>query len=371
MKKINKMHLKATVASAAFGLALLASNGAYAFDTVNWDWNKTVTEDVMKDVKVKIDNKPTGMVEVEKIQAQIGDVTANSTVSQVSNNVPEYAQHNMDGNGGDGHPSDSGYGNSSYGNGGYGNGGYGNNHTHPEVAINDAVDLPIVVSAATAVGNNQNIESSVATELHDGQFLIGGFAEKDHGNSDGGYGDGNHDGGQGNGGYGMDSYGSGNYGNGNHGNGGYGNGNHNHGGQQTGYEDIFPDTGNTNTDIAGALTIAGALGLITPANVTATSSVSDITNASVDSNATAIANNMNVNVDATSQDDAMMLADLTQFSYANVSADSTVNCVTANNYTGYGDAGMGALASTQKPLVSSVATAIGNNTAIKVSSPGL
>ena len=110
--------------------------------------------------------------------------------------------------------------------------------------------------------------------------------------------------------------------------------------------------------------------MIEPATISATSSVSAILNASVESNATAVANNMNIDLEASTPDDAFMIADITQHAFANVSATSLVDDVTINNYTGLGAAGFGP-GEDQIPLVSSNATAVGNNLAVKVSGPEL
>ena len=61
------------------------------------------------------------------------------------------------------------------------------------------------------------------------------------------------------------------------------------------------------------------------------------------------------------QVDAFAIADITQFNYADVNALSVVGAVDIDNY-----ANMGAL---DGALVSSVATAVGNNASISVSSP--
>ena len=170
-------------------------------------------------------------------------------------------------------------------------------------------ELPEVVSNATAVGNNQSLQSDVSMELHDAQILFGGF------NS-----------------------------------------------QIEGTDDSLSGTGNTGLSAALAVAIAGAYGVISPANIQATSNVYDILNASVDSAATAVANNANVELDAATPDDALMIADYPQAAFANVTATSNVSDVSLNNYTNLGALG--------KPIVSSVATAVGNNLNIKVTSPG-
>ena len=87
----------------------------------------------------------------------------------------------------------------------------------------------------------------------------------------------------------------------------------------------------------------------------------NITNATVDSAATAVGNNLTATVNADSADDALVLADIVQFSAADVTADSHVHDVTISNYTSLG--------LIDRPIVSSVATAVGNNKSITVTSP--
>lgn len=348
--------LLATAAVAVIGVGALP-NQAMAFDEVNWSWDKAVTETVVKDVVANIDVAPTGMTELEKLQVHIGDVTASSTVSNITNNPPgegaepapapgptvftidlkaRYDDNQLD------NPITSvelmndeetglDLSNST--------GHVDNNKekiyltfdlTMPEedpapapVPVGErlGVDLPAVASAATAVGNNQSIESSVSTQLHDGQFLFGGFAEAEEG----------------------------------------------------GLNELLestPDTGNTHTDIAAAVALAGGMGLIEPASVSADSSVTEILNASVNSEATAVGNNMSVDLAAITADDAFMIADVTQVAYADISATSLVDAVTVEGYSELGAAGFGA-GEGQIPLVNSAATAVGNNLSIKVTSPEL
>ncbi len=352
----NRM-LLATAAVAVMGV-VSAPQQAMAFDDVNWAWDKTVTENVASDVAVNIDVAPSGMTELEKLQVHIGDVTASSAVSNITNTPPgeEPAEGPAPG------PTqvsldlkalyDDNLENNPITDIDLLNGeedgmsisnptGHVDNDGEqiymtfdlqlPEdpapgpVPVGErlGVDLPAVASAATAVGNNQSIESSVSTQLHDGQFLFGGFAEAD--------------------------------------------------GEGAGLEDLasnFPDTGNTHTDIAAALALAAGTGAIVPATVSADSSVNDILNASVNSEATAVANNMSVDLAAATADDAFMIADVTQVAYADVSATSLVDAVTIEGYSDLGAAGFG-LGEGQTPLVNSAATAVGNNLSIKVSSPEL
>lgn len=356
MRTHNKKTLMATAASVAIGMTLI-SNQAFAFDDVNWEWDKQVTENVVKDVTINIDNNPAGMVEIEKIQAHIGDVNATSTVTGVHNNA-------FSGTGGSGPVTVSiddtfaidsitddstdpntiapsgptlGAGNQLQGEllGGTLDEGsdelkltfraFGDVTVDPEdLGALDAVDLPEVASTATAVGNNQSIDSTVSVDLHDGQFLAGGFT-----------------GGE--------------------------------GGSTEALEHMLstPNTGNTHTDVMGGMMLSAALGGIEPAQISATSTVDDIVNASVDSSATAVGNNLSVNVAAVTPDDALVMADLTQFGYADITAVSNVSNVSVNGYTNFSGADMGPLADPQKPLVSSVATAVGNNATITVTSPSL
>lgn len=354
-----KSTLLASATVVVMGLGTM-SNPAMAFDDVTWSWDKTVTENVLKDVNVLIDTSPSGMVELEKIQMQIGDVTASSTVSNITNNPPgddanpapapgpstitiDLAAHydsnlannpvtGMTLNGPAGYSAANAMGNNDE-NGEVLNLTFDLTDENPApapapIAIGErlGIDLPQVASAATAVGNNQDLSSSVSMELHDSQFLFGGFAQ----------------------------------------------------GQEGAVDDIianFPDSGNTHTDIAGALALAAASGLIEPATISADSTVTGILNATVDSSATAVGNNMSIDLAAFTPDDAMVIADVHQIAYADVMATSLVDDVTWEGYTDLGAAGLGPVPldpdGVQIPAVNSVATAVGNNFSLKVSSPEL
>jgi len=65
-----------------------------------------------------------------------------------------------------------------------------------------------------------------------------------------------------------------------------------------------------------------------------------------------------VTLEPTQPGDAFLMADLTQFNYANGTASSSVTDLNVNNYAN--------LAALDGPLVSSVATAVGNNVSISV-----
>lgn len=108
------------------------------------------------------------------------------------------------------------------------------------------------------------------------------------------------------------------------------------------------------------------------AEVSAVSDVYYILNATVDSTATAVGNNYSLTVDPATADDALVTADITQYSHANVSAQSYVSDVWLN---GYYNLGVDELADDEldvlgRPIVSSVATAVGNNLSISVGAVG-
>lgn len=360
MKLISKKVLLASAAVAMMG----AATPAFAFDTVNWEWNKLIEENILKDVTVTINVEPTGMTEIEKKQDFIGDVTATSTVTNVSNNPPGelsgdgivlvedfFAIHTLTDDSTD--PTTIDPAPAVFGSelalqvellGGTLDEGSDELdmlfRVFGEVDISeflqagelDAIDLPKVESFATAVGNNQDIYSTTSIQLHDGQFLWGDFiADEDPAVA---------------------------------------------ASNLSTLLSFTPNLGNTHTSGAAYLTFAGALGMIAPSSISATSTVTSILNASVDSDATAVANNMSVELEAFTPDDALLIADITQYAYADVSATSLVDDVTVNNYTGFGAAGMGPcggceLGDVQIPLVSSTATAVGNNLSVRVSSPSL
>jgi hypothetical protein len=313
--------------------ALTFGSSAFAFDNVDWNWNQNVNTNVNVNANVTTNIDPTGLVDLEKLQLMIGDVSATSTVDGIYNNQPTQA-----GNGtvsfdvnwsgpydpitGDfsSPPATLGgdlSGSSSAVTGAVNESGnalsFQADFTDIPVTVAgsqtfDALtELPQVASAATAVGNNQSITSDVGTQVHDAQVLFGGFSSS------------------------------------------------------IGGAPSMPDPGNTGLSAALAVALGGAYGIITPSTVTAESDVGHILNASVDSNATAVGNNANIEVDAVTPADAMLIGDFTQVAYANVNATSTVDCVNLNDYTNLG--------SLSHPIVNSAATAVGNNLNIKVTAP--
>ncbi len=332
--------------AAIMALSLGYVSDAKAFDDVDWNWNKEVTSIENITINVEDTFDISGLVEIEKTQINIGDVVATSTVEGITNNPPGAAEGVVnayfdteidltaayDDNAAN-NPITNVIINSEGLTGTNGVGNVDNNANEVNMTfdlegqvevdlsevefegINDAIDLPSVESAATAVGNNQSITSTVALNLHEGQYNMG-----DIGMGDGFY---------------LPQV-------------------------PVGELDVS-STGNTATDILAIATVGAALGIIQQGEVSASSSVLDILNASVNSSATAVANNLSVDLDANIEGDAFAIADITQFNYANVSANSLVSDVSVNNY-----ANLGVL---EGPLVNSVATAVGNNVSITVSSP--
>ena len=331
--------------AAAIAMIAAAPTAAFAFDEVNWVWNKEVTETVTITTDIDSDLVPTGVTEVEKLQIQIGDVSASSVVSDIDNNQPvgeDGGVADVDetfvftGNY-DGPPADNvivpivGAGGTDL-DGTITAGTVDENNEAFEftVEVNGEVEvaptgsfdaeteLPTIDSAATAVGNNQSIASDVATYLHDGQFL---FDQGDVADGEGGI------------------------------------------------EDVIGGLGavvlggqfidNSHTAFAVGATVLGITGTIDKANVDATSDVFNILNARVDSSATAVGNNMSVdvNADGSPTDDSILIADITQFALADISASSNVNNVAVNSYTNL---------AAVNPLISSSATAVGNNVSINV-----
>ncbi|MCB9978523.1 MAG: hypothetical protein H6862_02800 [Rhodospirillales bacterium] len=338
--KNRKLMLLASVACAAITTAPLSR--AMAFDDVDWEWNKTITENVVKDVNIQLNNTPSGMIELEKTQVHIGDATAVSNVSGVYNDPPagtdggivniddtltfvtKYSDEAQNVQ-----PVEPVDGESGTLQGTILNGSVleGTNDLELTIGVSgtvpfvggeaiDAVDLPEVVSSATAVGNNQSIASDVSVDLHDGQFLYGGY-----------------------------------------------NGSIPPGAGAREIAAYDPENRNFHDDLMLAIAYAGAIGAVQPAQIGASSTVSDIHNASVDSDATAVGNNLNVDLSASTPADALLIGDVTQLAYADVGASSIVEGVGVSNY-----ANMAAL---DRPLVNSSATAIGNNASFKISAPDI
>jgi len=362
MRVLNKKMLSS---AAAVAMIVAMPSAAFAFDAVDWTWKNKVTGGTDIDIKVKKALVPTGLTQVEKIQVQIGDVNAKSVVSGIDNNQPTGGTEAgtvlvdigpkvfsaggsyTDGNGPFDEDANNPVDDVLFGPEDGNAGGIVVEYVASDsdnvdefnqafnfdlqvsgqvevdvpatmgTSIDARTELPTVDSAATAVGNNQSINSDVATLLHDGQYLFDSN-ERDV-NFDA-----------------IDAIGA---------------------GAAIALGGAFID--NSHTAFAVGATALAITGTIDKAQVNAISDVSDILNARVDSSATAVGNNLsvNVNADGTPNGDSVLIADMTQFAYADLSAVSKVSGVEVNNYTHLAKVG---------PLVGSTATAVGNNVAINV-----
>ncbi|WP_073953182.1 hypothetical protein [Thalassospira sp. TSL5-1] len=226
----------------------------------------------------------------------------------------------------------------------------------PTDSYDATTELPSLNATATALANNSSISGEGMVNVHAGQFNFN--AADGNGQSSGG------------GDAATNSYGM---------------------GSQT----------SPNTNLSGALglTMLALNGDIAPASVTATSNAYNINNFSVDAAATALANNMNISVKPVTatetetptdetpsmstaffpghgggnyggdddndgiQPDVALIADVTQFAYADVSASSNIYNVNLNNYTNLGKL--------DQPVINGAASAIGNNLSIKVGAPAI
>ncbi|MEZ5918543.1 MAG: hypothetical protein R3D66_01005 [Alphaproteobacteria bacterium] len=372
--KYSKKLLLASAAVMALGLG--APSSAQAFDEVNWTWNVDANKEIDEHVDINVEISPSGMVTVEGLQENIGNVSSTSTVSNINNNTPGIGE---DGvvfidetmtvdttfplTQGAGDTQDSTNDNVFDDPNGLLTGTVeqasltenANSFSHSvdinvqgEVeleaieGVNNAVDLPKVENTATSVANNYSLESSVASNVNVGQLNYGGFNVSEPGSTQ----------------FGDDPILD----------------------QQQYLGQTYDSVDNAHVAKAYTAGLAAALGIITQGEVTANASVYDINNATVENTATAVGNNISIDIAAATPADAFLVADLTQFNYANTTATANVSNVSLDNYTGFGEAGFGNCGGCvidglhdgpQVPIISNTATAVGNNTSIKVSSPDL
>ncbi|KZD08760.1 hypothetical protein [Oceanibaculum pacificum] len=336
---------KGALLAGASGLAVafvMTAQPAQAFDKVDWTWNADVTQRVRANVDINIALDPTGLAMVEDLQVSIGDLTARSVVNGVNNNQP-----NTGGTGPQvvdlgileftgtrdlqsGEVTSTGIATDVANESTFSNGtvntlgdGVTMNFDLGTITVaaqpgtgsfNALSDLPEVISAATAVANNTSIQADTSVQLHEGQFAMGSSNVSD-----------------------SDANSLGELG-------------------------VVLANGDVNSNLIGAALIGtGALtGAIKPAAISAVSSVANVLNASVDSAATAVANNLTVTVEAVG-DDRALIADVVQVAIADVSATSSVSNLNVNSYTNLGRL--------DAPMVSSVASALGNNKSITVRAP--
>lgn len=362
-----KVGLYAGVSAAALGLALIAAPAA-AFDEVNWTWDAHIDENITKDVDIDIDLDPTGMTMLEDLQVSIGDQTARSNVNDIFNYQPSdgfdpgeieimvdwQAFGEFEGIAGVFASAEGGVmleltdagvkftatdgttATLDCDDDGIGVSGcetqlnslgitidlsqFDIGDMIPLDSFDSLTELPEVISAATAVANNTAIETDTSVQLHEGQFAFG---------------DGNVDSLEG-AIAALASYGV--------------------------AADLANSGVNSNLVVAAGLGTAAILGILEQAEIDADSQVGNIHNATVDSTATAVVNNLTVDV-AAEGDDRLLIGDVVQFSYANTNALSDVRGVYLNSYTNLGELG--------RPIANSVATAVGNNKSITVSVPSI
>lgn len=325
---------------------------AMAFDNLEWNWQKDVKERVDIDVNINIDVRPTGLVEIEKLQIFFGDVTATNYVAHIYNDpfyqgagyreeyyVPDAKVR------GDGPRTKTicVYGKDCGGEGGHDDKGWDKIPVKP---LNATIELPIILASATAVGNNQSITSDVPVFLHDGQFVA---EVKDR------YRDV----------YTADALSR-----------GMPSGGYDGGGQCGRYCGYDEPEGNLHHEIAGLFLLGALAGVFEEAEISARSTVNDVKNVSVDNSSTAVANNLSVNLASDTAANHVLIADITQFAIANVTADTRTTNVTATGYDHMRQLTTATLAPSDSnpyqviqvptPWVSSTATAVGNNASINV-----
>ncbi|MGM0560801.1 MAG: hypothetical protein ACQETX_07025 [Pseudomonadota bacterium] len=395
MKKTLRYGLLAGASGLALGFGL-ATAPAQAFDEVNWEWYADVKTDFTIDPEIVWDIDPEGLAMVESVQVSIGDINSTSTVSGVHNNQPagsgtasgsftfeseifdddevdelnfnkgQYDGATAGGTGiQPGAETDTTFGSTSGDSpvgdldsgvtassgaldgatvnvhGGTTMGGSCDNEPGEQGCVVFTVDiedmelvapdplnavtqLPEVVSAATAVANNLSVTADAGTLMHNGQYASGDFSSPEISS--------------------LNTIGGGSGG-----------------------------TGNRHHDILLAAAALAGTGVLTQGEVNATSEVNDILNASVDSSATAVSNNISVSVnpgeEVEGEDgdisvvsgpavDNQLIADFTQFSYMNVTSNSNVSDVSVNNYSNLGKL--------DGPVVNSTATSVGNNISVNV-----
>lgn len=365
MLKSKKLALLTGASALAMGLAM---SQASAFNEVNWSWEKVVDENVTIDIDIDALLEPIGMVEVEKLQISFGHKNASAYLDYFENQQPQsFTTHELEFSGTASGPVELGVdgeaegyvdiewtpetGNDPNAETGFVgiigqpegtsitegvndpegpdvvagiNGGEnplvvtGTASGDIELAVNgtaqflvlDPIDavtqLPSVEVSALALGNSESITSDVATYVHEGQFAFG----------------------------------------------------------DPNFES-FPENGawvegdNTHTALA-AESLSWVLGgLVGAADMTATATANTVYNAALDVSATSIANNHSIEIDAASADDAILIADLTQFAYANNVANATVNTHIVSNYANLGEL--------ENPITNVSAVAAGNISNISVS----
>jgi hypothetical protein len=322
MKALKSARTLAASLGVLAGVAIAASP-AMAFDKVDWNWTVHKYQKEFVDVDVDIDIDATGLVQIEKLQIFLGNSRANAEVYGVKNDAAHeyvkvpvqvkvcektYRGEHCE---------------------------WKTEYKYEPLALTVA-QLPEVKNAASAFGNLQVITADVPIFLHDGQFVA---------NVKGDY-------------YGDDS-------------------------------DIDAATaifglglalagvgGNTHTDLAKVFTWGAVTGVLDKADIKAEANVGYIKNATVDNSAFAAANLIQVSLESdnvggpttctgqgyhktcvTPPSDHLVQADITQFAFANVTANAKVHGVEIDGYN---------LDGIDRAIVNNVATAIGNAVIVNV-----
>jgi hypothetical protein len=319
-RNTRKFGLLAGCSALALGIGLAAAP-VKAFDEVNWTWDATVTETITKTVVIDIDVDLDSMTMVELVQLQVGDVTASSTVTDVDNNQPT--------NGSSGGTQTVDLGNLQF-TGNY-NPGTGTVTGDTTASVLEETEfLAGVVNTGSPFGVTMNYDLGTIEVTFEPEDGVGPFDAETE----------------------LASIVSSATAVGNN-----ANISSTDAAVQLHVMQAMTGEGGSIPTFSGEESALLAFYALTgsPATVSATSMVSNISNASVDSAATAVANNINVASTGT-----VLMADLVQVSHANVSATSDVSNVAVSNYFNL---------AAVNPIVSSVATAVGNNANVSVSAP--
>jgi hypothetical protein len=245
--------LKQFLLASAGAMALVAGvsvGSANAFDRSHW----TFRLDIDPCVFIDVDLDPSSMTTVEADQLSVGDIKAISVVKDVDVDLP-----------GDSHHHD-----------------WWDDHHDHDRGLDALTQLGLLVSTATAVANNVNV--------------------------------------------------------------------------QTDTEALFADI--TQTAQGSGIIELCLPYLTSTGEVRAISVVKDIENLQVDSSATAVSNNVNLASTVAHLHDTSVVANVTQNSYMDVTAKSIVKDIDIDNFKNLG--------SLTSPVISSVATAVGNNLNVSV-----
>ncbi len=87
--RLNKTALLGGVAALALGVGTAGFGvEAEAFDDVSWKWDKDINEIITKNVNINVNINPIGDISDQVLQMQIGNVSANSSTSNITNYKP-------------------------------------------------------------------------------------------------------------------------------------------------------------------------------------------------------------------------------------------------------------------------------------------